>query len=87
VPIFAGERRRERHERLAEREQRVEPHHAVIGVAREAEQMMVVEPELADDDEADQPAHEFRRQLDERMAQLSDAGRVRSSSWHGIPFR
>ena len=37
---------------------------------------MMVEPEFADDDEADHPGEEFQRQFEERFDQLADAGMV-----------
>jgi hypothetical protein len=35
---------------------------------------MVIEPELADDDEADKRAKEFGQEVDERVSEFADAG-------------
>jgi hypothetical protein len=45
-------------------------------MARQPQDVMVIQPELADDDEADQPAQELRRQLDELTAQLAHAAMI-----------
>jgi hypothetical protein len=41
------------------RKEGVQPHHAVVGMIGKPENMVVVQPELADDDEADKPAERF----------------------------
>jgi hypothetical protein len=42
-------------------------------MARQAEHVVVVEPELADDDEADEPAQELGQELDQLMPELGGA--------------
>jgi hypothetical protein len=37
----------------------VQPHHAVIGITGKSKNMMVVEPKLAENDEADEPTQEL----------------------------
>ena len=74
--IFAHQRGRKRNEGLAHQKNRVQPHHGVIGVARQPEQVMVIEPELADDDEADKPAQEIGQEVDERVGEFTDAGMI-----------
>jgi hypothetical protein len=39
-------------------------------MTREGEQMVMIQPELADDDETDQPAQEFRGKIDKLMAEF-----------------
>lgn len=52
VMIFAHQRGWKRNEGLAHQKNRFQPQEGVIGVARQPEQVMVIEPELADNDEA-----------------------------------
>ena len=40
----------------------------------EAEQVVMIEPELADNDEADQPAQEFWQLIEQRPPELTDVG-------------
>jgi hypothetical protein len=61
---------------LAHQKNRVQPHHGVIGVARQPEQVMVIEPELADNDEADKSAQKFGQEVDERVSEFADAGMI-----------
>jgi hypothetical protein len=42
-----------------------------VCMPREREQMMMIQPEFADDDETDQPTHEFWQKIDELMAKLA----------------
>ena len=39
-------------------------------MTREAEQMVMIQSELADDDETDQPAQELRQKIDKSIAEL-----------------
>jgi hypothetical protein len=43
---------------------------------REREQMMMIQPEFADDDETDQPTHEFWQKIDELMAKLASTSKL-----------
>jgi hypothetical protein len=45
-------------------------------VARQPEQVMVIEPELADNDEADKSAQKFGQEVDERVSEFADAGMI-----------
>jgi hypothetical protein len=45
-------------------------------MSREREHVMVIEPELADDDEADQPAQELGGELEQLMGEFADAGMI-----------
>jgi hypothetical protein len=49
------------------------PDHLVSGVPREREQVVMIQPKLADDDETDQPAQEFRQKIGKLMAKLAGA--------------
>ncbi len=71
--IFPRQRGRERDEGLPHQENGVQPHHPVVRIARHRQQVMVVEPELADDDEADEPAHELGQQLEQLVSKLTHA--------------
>jgi len=66
--IFPHQRRGKPDERLTHEEDRVQPYQRVVGMARQREHVMVVEPELADDDEADEPVQELGEKLDQLMA-------------------
>ena len=48
--IVSHQRRGKRHEGLEHQKDRVQPHQRIVGVARQAEHVMVVQPELADDE-------------------------------------
>jgi hypothetical protein len=54
----------------------VQPHHAVVGVTGEPEDMVMVQPELADDDEADEPTQKFGQQFKQMMGQFAHARMV-----------
>ena len=45
-------------------------------MTREAEQMVMIQSELADDDETDQPAQELRGKIDKLMAEFVRNGAI-----------
>ena len=45
-------------------------------MARMIENVMMIEPELADNDEADQPAQELRQKIEELVRELGDAAMI-----------
>lgn len=74
--ILAHESGGKRDERLKHEEDGIDPDHAVIGLAGEAEDVVMVEPEFADDDEADEPAKELGKLIEQLMAEFGDAAGI-----------
>src|SRR5262249_39343089 len=66
----------ERRDRVQDERRVVQPDHAVGGMTGECQNVVVVHPELADDDEADQPAEELREQREQLMAEVADAALI-----------
>ncbi len=71
--VFSHHRRWKRNERLTHLKDGVQPHHAVVGVTGQPENVVVIQPELANNDEADQPAQELGEKLEQLMAKLVHA--------------
>jgi hypothetical protein len=74
--VLAHHRRWKRDRGLAHQKHGVQPHHGVVGMASKSQNMVVVEPKFADDDEADQPAQEFWQQFKQLVGQLAHARMV-----------
>src|SRR5919106_1545829 len=61
--VLPHHRRWKRNEGLEHQKDRVQPHHTVVGMTGQPENVVVVQPELANNDEADQPTQELRKQI------------------------
>ena len=74
--ILAHQRGRERDERLTHEKDRIQPDHSVSGVPRECEEMVMIQPEFTNDDEADHPAQKLREKIDKLMTKLVNTAAV-----------
>ena len=71
--MLSHQHRGKRYEGLAHQENHVELNQAVIRVAGKAEKGMVIQPQLADDNKADQPAQKLREQSGQAAGQFTGA--------------
>src|SRR6266480_5782015 len=73
---FSHQRGRKRNERLPHQKDRVKPDHSVSRVTRKREKMVMVQPEFANNDEADKPTQKFRNKIDKSMVEFADASAI-----------
>ena len=75
--ILADQRRRKRHEGDDQQEQQVAPDERVVAARQLPEHPVMADPELPDDEEADEEADILREQAEQRLRQrrLGDRGR------------